>query len=202
MRASSLTVTTLALALAFGSAHADFILAFDDPTTPEIDFPVHDEGPRDFAKGQPGYINFIGEAPVGGATVVTAGVTATSDPVTGSVSSPRLLLNVNLLRTTGNPLNILVTDTDFTSSLTGGRAIIDGAAEGVGAIQFDYYGGTGNAQFGRSFTITSTGVIPVPVDGRQELTGPADPVGSLTIDVIMDGEFDINTAFITTLELE
>jgi hypothetical protein len=211
MRISSLAASVFALALASESAQAGFVMEIDDPNTALApDLRIEDNGPGD---GNPtlGLIEFLGYVGEFGGGVAAFGkdfVGALSPLAAGSPADPDLLMEISLFRSvTGGSLDIRVTDTGFDSGLAAGEAFVDVAIIGGGAdgIQFDFFGDSGDQEFGRSFDIGTSEFFEAPIDAGPITVGPApaDPVGSLTMSASIYGfgSGEVNFAYVTALKL-
>ncbi len=199
MRTFLLAALILMLALFWESAQAKFALAFDDPATQGIDLLIEDQGPYDLADA-PGIIEFCAET--GPLLTCTTGV---SKPAEGTVSAPELALNVNFIRYIAGSLDIMLTDTDFSTAASTAVAEIHGGIEGGDSVTFKFFSDPGNQEFHRGFQIASFGPFQTPdlsITGQDE--APTSPVGSLTLTIEMNGPGspeEINGSFISKLVL-
>jgi len=186
-------------------------MEIDDPNTALApDLRVEDNGPGD---GNPtlGLIEFLGYVGEFGGGVAAFGKDFVGElrPLgPGFPTGPDLLTEISLFRSvTGGSLDIRVTDTGFDSGLAAGEAFVDVAIIGGGAdgIQFDFFGDSGDQEFGRSFDIGTSEFFEAPIDPGPTMVGPApaDPVGSLTMSASIYGfgSGEVNFGYVTALKL-
>ena len=179
----TLFVSTLALMLstAWQPVQAEFVLLFSEPTG-QYEIRVVDNGGLDQATIR-GFIEYSHNQ--GGLDVY---VTARSKPDAGSVTAPDMELRVDYVGVAGD-LIISMTDTDFSV----GFATVYTETEGLiqhGSFSFDYFGDSGNQEFGFGFPIRSIGPFDSPdsiVDQSEDIipSGSLSPEGSLTISLTL-----------------
>jgi hypothetical protein len=197
MRKLILTTLALLLTTSWQPAQAKLTLVFDDPNTEGIDITVEDNSTWDTDERE-GAIEYCNQS-----GVFLTCTDAASKPVNGNANSPGLFLAVTPLTYSG-PMNIMLSDTDFTVGSSTAFADTMGFVEGGDTITFNFYGDSGNQAFAQGFLIHTFGPVSSPDDSLlSTATPPVGAVGSLTISISLtnEGNTKMDGGFNAAIEL-
>jgi len=194
---------------ASGQADATLVVTFDDPDTQGVDYRFEDQ---DF----PGDIN-----PIPGvmSIVVTDGASTGLEIVATALSKPFVprpdddpdapvrqnIVIVSDAMSYPGSLTISVTDTDFDlPNATVGDAAVTGSIAGGTSVNVGFFGDTQNGEFEQGFEIVSVDhdLTQDPDLPYTDLSGPANPVGSLTMSAVIDADQGFDGNLLMQLRLE
>ena len=179
MRRLCCLLTLCSIALATGMAHAGLIMIVDDPSTPEIDMRIEDDGEGD-GLGFPGVISARG--PLGGIDFQVTGKSKDAADTEGNLLELTVAGGLRLAAgSTGGTVDFLLTDTDFDIGPSTATATYKGGTDGF--FNFDFYGDSQNGEFSKGFEIASTAGSGLTGQFDERVTNTAAAVGSLTIGV-------------------
>ena len=210
MRISTLAaLAAMFMVFASGQANATLVVTFDDPDTPGVDYRFED---GDF----PGDIN-----PIPGvmSIVVTDGASTGLEIVATALSKPFVprpdddpdapvrqnIVIVSDAMSYPGSLTISVTDTDFDlPNATVGDAAVTGSIAGGTSVNVGFFGDTQNGEFEQGFEIVSVDhdLTQDPDLPYTDLSGPANPVGSLTMSAVIDADQGFDGNLLMQLRLE
>jgi len=198
MRTLFLTALAVVLTLCWGSAHAEFAIAIDDPTTQGVDIVVEDNGPGDINP----LMSIVQYCPL--LSDLETCVTGYSKDRRGTAEMPKLSLAVAYIKNWPKSIRVALTDTGFNIGPSTATAVVSGLINSGDSVVVDFYGDTDNRAFEAGFPITTMGPYDSTDGELEEIKDAAsDSVGSLTISAFFEtsNDVDIDASFVIDLEL-